>query len=152
MYSVSIRSAAALSKFHGSAYTLFCSHRHIPWQKETFNKTLIKPLSVIALINNELAGYVLVSELMGEVEVEDICVSPKYRKQGIAYEMLVHIVELCKSLNSDYILLEVAKNNVSARALYEKMEFETIHVRKNYYKIANEQFDDAILMRKGLKN
>jgi ribosomal-protein-alanine N-acetyltransferase len=152
MSSFSIREAASLPQLHKDAYQLFCSHRHNPWQYSTFNKALLMPNSVIALIDRQLVGYVLVSEVLGEVEIEDICVSPMFRKKGVASQMFTHVVEDCKKHYADYILLEVASRNIAALRLYEKMGFEFISVRKDYYTLANEQLDDAILMRKGLKS
>lgn len=150
MSSFSIQEAASLPELYEEAYQLFCSHRHNPWQYSTFSNALLKPNSVIALFNSQLVGYILVSEVLGEVEIEDICVSPIYRKKGIASKMFTHVVEDCKKQCADYIFLEVASRNINAQRLYEKIGFERISVRKDYYTLANEQFDDAILMRKGL--
>jgi ribosomal-protein-alanine N-acetyltransferase len=150
MVPVSIQAARTLVNFHNAAYVLFCSHRHNPWQYKTFAKALQMPNSVIAVVNNELAGYVLVSELVGEIEIEDICVLPAFRNEGIASKMLCHIIEQAEKNGTDYIFLEVASCNSEARALYEKTGFEIISVRKQYYSLANNKFDDAILMRRSI--
>lgn len=150
MPSFSIHEAASLPQLHKEAYQLFCSHRHNPWQFSTFSRALLMPNSVFALIDSQLVGYVLVSEVLGEVEIEDICVSRIFRKKGIASKMFTHVVDYCKKQRADYIFLEVASRNIGARRLYEKMGFASISVRKDYYTLANEQLDDAILMRKGL--
>lgn len=147
---VSIHPATTLVNLHKAAYKLFCSHRHTPWQYKTFVKALLMPNSVIAVVNNELAGYVLVSELVGELEIEDICVLPVFRKAGIATKMLSHIIEQSEKLGVDNIFLEVASCNGKARALYETMGFEIISVRKRYYLLANNQYDDAVVMRRDI--
>lgn len=152
MRSISVLEASTVPQLHQDAYLLFCSHRYKPWQYSTFLKALLMPNSVIALINNELLGYVLVSKVLGEVEIEDVCVSSACRKEGIASQMFTYIIKECKKQSADYIFLEVASKNIGALGLYQKMGFEIISVRKDYYTFANDQLDDALLMRKGIKN
>ena len=151
MSSFSIQTGASLPQLHQEAYQLFCSHRHNPWQYTTFTKALLMPNSVIAQIDSQLVGYVLVSEVLGEVEIEDVCVSPIFRNTGIASQIFTYIIEECKKQGADYIFLEVASRNAGALRLYQKMGFEIISVRKDYYTLENNLLDDAILMRKGIK-
>jgi len=150
MTSVSIVSAASLPHLHRAAYSLFCTHRHKPWQLKTFVKSLLMPNSVIAVVNNQLAGYVLVSEVLGELEVEDLCVLSTLRQQGIALEMFLTIITRAENINADYIFLEVAKSNTKARSLYERLGFDILSIRKDYYSLAGGQLDDAVLMRKDI--
>lgn len=152
MSPLSIQGAASLPQMHQEAYQLFCSHRHNPWQYTTFVKALMMPNSIIASIDSQVVGYVLVSEVLGEVEIEDVCVSPVFRTKGIASQMFTHIIEDCEKHCADYIFLELASRNIAALRLYQKMGFEILSVRKDYYTLANAQLDDAILMRKGIKN
>lgn len=152
MTRVLIQAADSLPKLYKVAYDLFCSHRHQPWQYKTFVKALLMPNSVIAIVDGKFAGYMLVSEVVGEVEIEDVCVQSVFRQTGVASSMFSYVIAQSEKHCADYIFLEVASRNSSALALYKKMGFETISVRNSYYVLANEQFDDAVLMRKGLKN
>lgn len=110
------------------------------------------PNSIVAIVNDKLAGYILVSEIMGEVEIEDICILPTLRKTGIASKMFAYIIEQTEKQCAEFIFLEVASRNASALALYKKMGFEIISVRKNYYVLPEQQFDDAVIMRRVVKN
>ena len=102
----------------------------------------------MALIDNQCVGYILASEILGEVEIEDICVSKAYRRQGIADALIESLIALCHNMQAQYILLEVAQQNSQARALYEKHGFSLVRVRKAYYQLANNTFDDALLLTK----
>jgi ribosomal-protein-alanine N-acetyltransferase len=135
---------------HKQAYAIFCSHRDSPWQYDTFEKALLLSNSLIAKVNNECRGYIAVTEVAGEIEVEDICVAKAYRRQGIADNLLAHLITQSEAQNADYILLEVARKNKQARSLYKKHGFELVTIRKNYYTLANNTFDDALLLRKML--
>jgi ribosomal-protein-alanine N-acetyltransferase len=145
---LSILQSAHAHSLHKQAYTMFCAHRDSPWQYATFEKALLLPNSLIVQLNGVCVAYAAVSEVAGELEIEDICVAGAYRRQGIADKLLAYLIMQAKFQNADYILLEVAQQNKQARALYEKHGFELITIRKNYYSLANNTFDDALLLRK----
>jgi hypothetical protein len=71
--------AERLPNLHQDAYALFCSHRFSPWRFDTFANALAMPDSCIATIDNQCAGYILASHVIGEVEMEDICVAHAHR-------------------------------------------------------------------------
>ncbi len=138
--------------YFASAYAIFCSHRRQPWQFETFLKSLLMPCSVMAIKDQKLLGYALVSSVVDEVEIEDICVNEQYRKQGVGDAILAHIIKTAKKNEAMHVLLEVAQHNQAAITLYQKHGFITVHVRKQYYQLDDNQFADAILMRKQISS
>lgn len=142
--------AANASDLHRQAYTIFCAHRDTPWQFSTFEKSLQVPHSIIVNVDDKCVAYAAVSEVLGEFEIQDISVSGDYTGQGIAHAMLRHIVATATDLGGRCILLEVARQNIHAQALYEKHGFLLTAIRKNYYSLPNQCFDDALLMRKSL--
>jgi ribosomal-protein-alanine N-acetyltransferase len=108
------------------------------------------PNSLIITLDEECVGYVLVSEVLGEFEIEDICVANAHRGKGFATQILEYVINKSKRQGGDYILLEVAEQNKHARALYKKCGFELITVRKDYYTFANNTFDNALLLQRML--
>lgn len=108
------------------------------------------PNSVIAQINGKCVGYALVSEVIGEFEIQDISVDYEHTRQGIASALLEYVIKQACEASGQCVLLEVAKQNINAQALYKKHGFVITSTRKNYYALANNQFDDALLMRKKL--
>lgn len=89
----------------------------------------------------ELCGYLSYSNICGEIEICKIAVLPKFRKKGIATELL----EKMLSDNYSKVFLEVRKSNIPAINLYKKLGFKEINRRKNYYSNPTE---DAIIMTK----
>ena len=49
-------------------------------------------------------------------------------------------------MNNQKILLEVSQSNVNAERFYERFDFSTVGIRKNYYKDGS----DALLKEKKL--
>ena len=86
-----------------------------------------------------------------DAELVFMCTHTLYRRQGIGEKLLYEAIKaLPKTVNS--IVLEVRSKNEPAIKLYEKMGFETLGKRKNFYSFPE---DDAIVMqlnKGGVKN
>lgn len=90
-------------------------------------------------INNKIVGIIIYTILCEEAEILLIFVDENYRNKGIA-TLLINSIE---EKNVKSILLEVSTKNDSALALYNKLNFKLINIRKNYYKDS-----DAYVLRK----
>ncbi len=55
-----------------------------------------------------------------------------------------------RGLGMESVLLEVRPSNERALEIYQRYGFQTIGRRKGYYPTANQQREDAIVMRFGL--
>jgi ribosomal protein S18 acetylase RimI-like enzyme len=60
--------------------------------------------------------------------VEDLFVDHKERRQGVAWSLLSHVVEVAKEENLSRLELHTMNNNQAARAMYEKLGFQTSSV------------------------
>jgi ribosomal-protein-alanine N-acetyltransferase len=76
-----------------------------------------------------------------EIDIVDIFVDEKFRRQGVASELLT---ELFDKYPDHVIFLEVRQSNIPAINLYRKFGFEQFNIRKNYYKNPTE---DALAMK-----
>ena len=72
--------------------------------------------------------------------------SVKFRRKGIAQSVINRLIDELLEKKVENIFLEVRVSNYGARALYEKLGFKEIGIRKNYY----ENAEDAIVMKKVL--
>ena len=81
---------------------------------------------------------------VGEAHILNISVAPNEQGQGIGRRMLEHLIELATG-KAETIFLEVRPSNVGAIALYEKMGFNEIGVRKGYYPATHGR-EDAIML------
>lgn len=66
--------------------------------------------------------------------IKRVVVHPLFRKQGIAKQLMLHIIDLaCNEYKLDALDLHVWENNSSAINLYESLGFELKH-RELYYR------------------
>ena len=123
----------------------------MPWHRESF----------IEMIENKDAMYLVVAEeicsdkiiaccgmrhIVGEGDVSNVVVHPKYRKCGVAYSMMTELLERSRDkYGITAYTLEVRCSNTGAIRLYEKLGFVNEGIRKNFYE---EPVEDAIIMWK----
>jgi ribosomal-protein-alanine N-acetyltransferase len=93
---------------------------------------------------NNLAGYCVLRLLGPEAEIENICVSPDMRRNGIGETLMLKMIKTALYKQAQVIYLEVRAGNAPARALYQKLGFKELYVRKGYYR---DPIDDAIIMQ-----
>ena len=121
----------------------------IPWTLDSINNELNNPLAKYVipqdLSTGEVVGFVGVWIIAGEGDITNIAVTPKYRKHGIASNLLIKLFEVCKTFNCGDITLEVRASNIPAQNLYKKFNFKEEGMRKGYY---SDNGEDAIIMWK----
>ena len=87
-------------------------------------------------------GYGEVRAVLDEGTLEKIAVAPAFRRQGVAEAILGAYIRFGQA-HLAFLTLEVRESNAPAIALYEKLGFQTVGRRKNYYR---EEHEDALLM------
>lgn len=113
------------------------------WSESLINQQLESGISIIYGENNELAGYLMARELSeDEIEIQDIGVSPKYRRMGVATKL---IRALLNKFIKHNCLLEVRSRNISAINLYKSLGFKHEGNRYNYY---SNPIDDALILKR----
>ena len=118
-----------------------------PWSEKSIASELTNPLSLwlVAMEGDTLVGYVGSQTCMDETDMMNIAVSPAYRRKGVGRALIEALVEALKEKGSRCLTLEVRASNEGAIALYTKMGFTQIGLRKNYYHNPKE---DALILRK----
>jgi ribosomal-protein-alanine N-acetyltransferase len=123
-----------------------------PWSKAAFlgeiaNTDISYPYVIVHPAGDKLIGYIIYWKLDEEVQISNFALHPDYRGRGIGKKVLKNVLEELHKAGVLYVFLEVRPSNFPARLLYEKMGFEIFGVRKNYYRLPDE---DALLMGKSL--
>ena len=119
---------------------------HDPWSEKSVASELTNPLSLwlVALDGDRVAGYVGSQSVLGESDMMNVAVHPDYRRQGVAERLCLALVEALKEKGNHCLTLEVRASNDPAKALYEKLGFIQVGLRKNYYRNPRE---DACILR-----
>ena len=95
----------------------------------------------VAIMDDAVAGFLVWRPLAaGESEVLNLAVSPAFRRQGIARELLKTLL----NLRDVEIFLEVRESNRTARIFYKSMGFQEVSTRRLYY---DSPLEAAIVMK-----
>lgn len=89
-----------------------------------------------------LPGFLVARHEASEWEVENIVVSPQYRRRSVATRLLTALLERARETKSHAVFLEVRASNLPARKLYQKAGFRETGRRKLYY---SDPLEDAIV-------
>ena len=118
-----------------------------PWSENSIASELDNRLSLwlVAMEKDQVIGYVGSQTVLGETDMMNIAVSSKFRRMGIAQELVERLVTLLREKDVYSLTLEVRASNEPAKALYGKLGFSQVGRRPNYYRNPKE---DALILRK----
>lgn len=117
-----------------------------PWSVEAYKSELMGTYSDygIALQQGKKVGFIGYTLLFDEAEITTVGILTPFKNQGIGQLFLRSFIAFLKANGFKKIFLEVREQNKSAIAVYEKLGFETIAVRKNYYR---DPVEHALIMQ-----
>ncbi|MFP5526935.1 ribosomal protein S18-alanine N-acetyltransferase [Peptococcus simiae] len=107
-----------------------------PWTKESLHTALSARESQLAFLAEEegqVIAYALFQYLLDEGELWRLAVLPAQQNKGLGRCLLETGLDALQTRGVHRIFLEVAADNGPAIHLYEKLCFERIAVRPNYY-------------------
>ena len=119
----------------------------IPWTKDGFLESLRSSYTLYLVAETEqIVGYCGYMRSFEEADVCNVAVAPDMRGLGIGEAMLRVLMEEGRKDGIERYTLEVRVSNASALRLYQKLGFETVGIRKNFYALPTE---DAYIMWTG---
>ena len=120
-----------------------------PWSENSIAYELTSRLSywLVAEEDGEVLGYIGSQSVLGESDMMNVAVHPDHRRKGIAEALILALSEELKRRNNTCLTLEVRASNTPAITLYEKLDFQQVGRRPNYYRNPKE---DALILRKAL--
>ena len=121
------------------------------WSEKSVASELTNSLALwlVAVEGDRVAGYVGSQTVCDETDMMNVAVHPEFRRQGIGEKLVEQLVTELKGIGSHALMLEVRASNGPAIGLYEKMGFQQVGLRKNYYRDPKE---DALILRKEWEN
>ncbi len=118
-----------------------------PWTRGNFQDTLKSGYHArVLLAGDALLGYYVAMQGVDEVHLLNITVSPDHQRQGWGRVMLDALALWARSVNAQWLWLEVRVSNVRAIAIYEAHGYRRVGLRKNYYPAGHGQREDAVVM------
>ena len=128
-------------------YKLELKSYSFPWTKEILRDCILyKYDSYSVFIDDTLVGYIISKISFPETHILNLTVDINYRNNGIGQALIELTINDARIRNSQDIILEVRSRNLIAQALYNKLGFEKIGIRKDYYDSENGR-EDAFVLR-----
>ena len=119
-----------------------------PWSRGNFADALRSGYHCQVLMQgDEVLGYFIAMQILDEVHLLNITISPIHQKQGLGKALLEILVHWSRyAAKAQWLWLEVRESNTRARHLYERHGFTQVGARKKYYPVHHGERETAILM------
>ncbi len=118
-----------------------------PWTLGNFRDCLESGYSCwVGEIEGQLAGYWVMMMAVGEGHILNCCVAPAWQGRGFGRSLVEHLIDTARQHSTEALYLEVRPSNTPAVNLYQRLGFESIALRRDYYP-ADQGREDALVMR-----
>ena len=116
-----------------------------PWSGQGFLDAMDLPQNIILVAeeDGEILGYQCTYVSFDEGELTNIAVKRTARGQGVGQHLIRKLQEKAVESGVERIVLEARVTNDTAIALYEKMGFINLGIRKNLYE---HPVEDGVIM------
>ena len=106
------------------------------WSKKQWTNEFKKEgVKVFGLLNvNILIGICVLHVVLDEAQIHYFVVNQKFRERGFGSYLMSYLIKQCEDSNINKILLEVSQENNTAEKFYDRFDFFTVGMRRNYYK------------------
>lgn len=99
---------------------------------------------------DDLVAWLTASKVFDQTELELVLTHPDKRRLGLAERLVSQWLHWARTQSCVEALLEVRASNLSAIGLYQKLAFDQVGLRKNYYPLAEGGKEAAVLMTRPL--
>jgi ribosomal-protein-alanine N-acetyltransferase len=134
--------AARLAALHAEAF-------EASWDASAFETLLDQPgMKAVEAAD----GFILIRTVAGEAEILTLAVRPSARRRGLGADLLAKGLVLALAGGAGRLFLEVAEDNLAARALYARAGFTEAGRRRGYYARPGGPAADALVLALDLGN
>ncbi|MCC5991472.1 MAG: GNAT family N-acetyltransferase [Rhodobacteraceae bacterium] len=132
----------ALARLHAQ-----CFQTPRPWSEAEFAGFLRDPACLLQVRSDgdALQCFALFRQVLEEAELLTLAVAPSAQGQGIARDLL--LAGSARMPDAVHCILEVARDNLAARALYARLGFFETGCRPRYYRADDGTTTDALILR-----
>ncbi|MET0066237.1 MAG: ribosomal protein S18-alanine N-acetyltransferase [Candidatus Thiodiazotropha sp.] len=118
-----------------------------PWTLGIFHDCLrVGYCCWVLTVDERIIGYGVMSVVIDESHILNICVDPDWQRQGLGRKLLMRLLKVARQHGAESVFLEVRVGNEAAQSLYRKCGFVEVGQRRNYYPADNEAREDALLL------
>ncbi len=121
----------------------------LPWSARSLSEALQRESYVFVVAEEErIIGYGGMLCIPDEADIINIAVDSAWFRRGVGTKILAALLAEAKQRKIRAVTLEVRDSNAAAIALYEKMGFVTVGIRKGFYEKPKE--DARIMWKRSL--
>ena len=139
--------SAEIATLHGALFDQ-------PWDAPSVSKMLEHPGATTLIARTGFpktsVGFVMGQIAADDAEILAIGVDADWQRAGLGKRLMDGLERALQRAGAKRLFLEVAEDNVAARALYEKRGFKEATRRKGYYARKGGPMVDALVMSKPL--
>jgi [ribosomal protein S18]-alanine N-acetyltransferase len=140
-----LRDAAPLAQLHGASF-------HRGWGEGEFETMLTERNTLVhrLRLGRKIIGFAVSRMAADEAEILSIAVAASQRGRGLSRNLLLTHLGHLAGRGVRTVFLEVEENNRPARRLYDRAGFTVAGRRERYYRQADGEQLNALLMRRDL--
>lgn len=121
-----------------------------PWTEGIFRDCIDSGYECWVLtFGGRTIGHAVSTIAAGESHILNVCVHPECQGNGFGRILVEHLLSRARHHEAGKVFLEVRPSNEVAHRLYEKLGFNEVGVRQNYYP-AFVGREDALVLAKEL--
>ena len=116
------------------------------WSAQLFERELSSATSCVRglFYNSDIVGYLIAHVVCDEAHIVSLGLAPEWRGKGGGTVLLADFMRHAKGQGVMAITLDVRVSNLRARALYERLGFSLVGLRRRYY---SDNGEDALTMK-----
>jgi [ribosomal protein S18]-alanine N-acetyltransferase len=140
-----LRDSAKLAELHAASF-------HRGWDEQEFADLLSQRSTLVhrLRLGRRMIGFVASRMAADEAEILSIAISPAYRGRRLSRDLLLTHLRYLAGRGIVTVFLEVEENNRPALRLYDRTGFRTVGRRERYYRQAEGEPLNALIMRRDL--
>lgn len=121
-----------------------------PWSEQIFHDCLKAKYNCFIYENDQgMLGYAIMSVVVDEAHILNICILPEKQGKGFGRDLINYLLDLAREKKLETMFLEVRISNNVARRLYDRVGFNEVGIRNDYYP-AKKGREDAVVLAMNL--
>jgi ribosomal-protein-alanine N-acetyltransferase len=118
----------------------------LPWTERSFKFEVTENKAArcwVVTVDGQVASMLVLWIIVDEAHIATIATHPKFRRRGLAKQILIHSLVSAREEGAQKALLEVRTRHVVAQKIYCDIGFVEVGRRPMYYR---DNGEDAVLM------
>lgn len=118
----------------------------VPWSLGTLKNSQGERYHNLKICEgDQILGFAICQYVLDEANLFNIAIDPTYQGKGFGETLLRQLIADLAEKNIATLWLEVRQSN-PAQKLYEKLGFNQVDIRKNYYPTTDGGRENAVIM------